>query len=416
MKWKTKLLRWAVCGMAALCPFAAMAAVVGPSDPEVMQAVVTSDLSTIRMIQSDDTGTLLFSDSPEYAEKDGILYSDQVQGPCRLYFYHVNETNSPKKIVVIAYNTTAQPVQVALKRMQYSQPSSQYYTVGKELSLLYYEAERTVNQVTVPAYDYALLGERLNTVKVRPDELFSGIIDVDLPEKMFVSAIIMPYEADPLQFVKTVQVLPSDSSRLRGTFQGINRSLRTVLPYDVNDGIGLIKIADGLMDPFLEGTDVLENRPSENTGNYGLDYTIQLATRGKEPIHLYFNTQGGAYAGVLALRYNDTQKIVEIPRDSSQYNLGEGDAYGMQYIDTFPAGGTVTMRLMPPGAANLPVRLILVPDHQEKKIIADIVQQRQEEAAALARAKAAQMAGTTTVPQAKTDTGKKKRLLLGDWQ
>ena len=75
--------------------------------------------------------------------------------------------------------------------MQYSQPSSQYYTVGKELSLLYYEAERTVNQVTVPAYDYALLGERLNTVKVRPDELFSGIIDVDLPEKMFVSAIIM---------------------------------------------------------------------------------------------------------------------------------------------------------------------------------------------------------------------------------
>lgn len=34
----------------------------------------------------------------------------------------------------------------------------------------------------------------------------------------------------------------------------------------------------------------------------------------------------------------------------------------MEYIDSIPAGTTVTFTLMPPGAANLPVRLLAVPD------------------------------------------------------
>lgn len=41
----------------------------------------------------------------------------------------------------------------------------------------------TVNKVTVQPHDYALVGQ-LNEVVVHPDQLFSGIVNVSLPEPM----------------------------------------------------------------------------------------------------------------------------------------------------------------------------------------------------------------------------------------
>ena len=63
----------------------------GIDDPEVMSRVVVQPMKSISMTPPIDTGTLLLSDSPEYAENDGILYGDMVSGDVRLYFYHVNQ-------------------------------------------------------------------------------------------------------------------------------------------------------------------------------------------------------------------------------------------------------------------------------------------------------------------------------------
>ena len=52
----------------------------------------------------------------------------------------------------------------------------------------------------------------------------------------------------------------------------------------------------------------MDNRASEDTGNYGVDYTIHLRTTGTGNIHLYFNPQGGEYAGVTELIYSDPQR------------------------------------------------------------------------------------------------------------
>ena len=45
------------------------------------------------MTSEDDDTTLLFSDSPETVEEDGILYQDTVKGDARLLYYHVNGTD-----------------------------------------------------------------------------------------------------------------------------------------------------------------------------------------------------------------------------------------------------------------------------------------------------------------------------------
>lgn len=360
----------------------AMAAEPQPSDFDTMNYIVNQEMNSLPMTAPVDTGTLLFSDSPEYAEEDGVLYGDKVSGDCRMYFYHVNQDNMPRKIVVIAYNPKDTDEVVAVKNCQFAQPSKEYYEVGKELSMLYYEGNATVHKVTVPAHGYALLGERLDTVKVMPDELFSGIVDMELPTDMYVSSMILPYRDNPLVFVRKQLYLPSDSVQLRGTFQGKERYLSTVIPYFAKDGMSYIRLADDVADKFVVGRDVMDNRVSKNVGNYGVNYTIRMRTKGTGNLHLYFNTMGGEYAGVMDLAYTtrdkkEVRKIVEIP--TGRLSMGNSDPYAMQYIDSVPAGADITIHMMPPGAANLPVRLIVVPDKELEAALAAVAAQREQQ-------------------------------------
>ena len=115
----------------------------------------------------------------------------------------------------------------------------------------------------------------------------------------------------------------------------------------------------------------MDNRRSVNVGNYGVEYRIGLRTKGKGDLHLYFNPQGGEYAGVMEVTYNqgkkdEVRKIVELPPHA--LSIGKEDAYSMQYVDTFKAGTDMNIRFMPPGAANLPVRFIIVPDEDLRSI------------------------------------------------
>lgn len=366
MKWKT--CKYMIAAAVACCMMNTVALAGDKDDPDVMGQIVRGQMAKIDMMPPVDMGTLIFSDSPEYAEQDGILYGDKVEGDVRVYFYHVNQSDIPKKIVVIAYNPGEEEEEVVLQGYQYTRPSQSYYLVGKELSTMYYEGENTVNRIRVAPHGYALIGDRLDGVAVQPDELFSGIVDMTLPSPMYISTMILPVHMDPLVFVRQQRYLPSDDAKLRGTFQGKDRSLRTFLSYRAADGAGYIKIGDGVEDKFLQGRDVMDNRESENVGNYGVDYSIAIRTKGKEPVHLYFNPQGGEYAGVAELLYEGTngqageKKIIPLPREG--LSMGLQDPYAIQYLDTFQAGTKVTVHMMPPGAANLPVRLILVPEKE----------------------------------------------------
>ena len=386
---KTKILHklFLACAAMLLPLGVSQARTYSADDPAVMAEVVRSRMLPIAMTAPRDTGTLLFSDSPEYAEQDGILYVDKVSGDVRLYFYHVNQNKYPRKIVVMAYNPSPEAKDLTLGGVYYAKPETSYYDVGKELATLYYEGHPTFNKITVPPFGYAVVGEKLNHIIVQPDQLFSGIVNVSTDADMHISAVIMPAAADPVDFIKKQQYLASDAVKLRGTFPGMNRLLKTLIPYSTSEGIGYIVIADGRQDRFLRGYDAIDNRLSEDVGNYGLDYTIDVKTKGEGNLHFYFNSQGGEYAGVAEISYLDgkqgqVNKIVELPRNS--LTMGYNDAYAMEYLDSVKAGTEVTIHLMPPGAANLPVRILVVPDTALQAAVNTVQaeeQRRQEEAA-----------------------------------
>ena len=351
----------------AVCSLFVTAAAVSPDDPAVMSRIVVADMAPIPMRDPVDTGTLLLSDSPEYPDGPGILYGDKVNGDCRMYFYHMNQSDQAQKIVVIAYNPGDKPVDAVVKGYEYARPNSSIYAVGKELSMMYYEGTRSVNKVRVEPRSYALLGDRLDKIPVWPGQLFSALVDVETPSPLYISAVMVPFYQDPLEFVRRQIYLPSDEVKMRGTFAGKDRRLKSFVPYAPQDGISCIKIGDGQGDAFMQGRDVMDNRPSENTGNYGVDYTIELRTKGEGNLHLFFNPLGGEYAGVVELVYDkgtatESRKIVELP--ASGLSMGKNTPYSIQHVDTFAAGKTVTIHFMPPGAANLPVRFIIVPDKE----------------------------------------------------
>ena len=140
-----------------------------------------------------------------------------------------------------------------------------------------------------------------------------------------------------------------------------------------------------------------------------MDYTVHLRTSGTGNIHLYFNTQGGEYAGVTELIYSDPQrgenkKIVELPRH--RHSMGLNDPYAMEYVDTFPAGTDMTIHIMPPGAANLPIRFLVVPDNKLQPIREAIQAERtaKEQRAAQAAADAAARAAAAQRKAAYKDT------------
>ena len=365
-----KLYRAVAAGLLMAGALWGSAGAADPADPAVMGKVVRFPMKHIAMKDPVDTGTLIFSDSPEYPERPGILYGDKVSGDCRVYFYHMNQSWETCNVVVMAYNPADEPVDAVVKGCQYARPSSSIYSVGKTLSMMYYEGDETIHTVSVPAHGYALLGERLDHVVIWRGQLFSGIVDVELPSPMYVSTIMVPSEEDPIAFVQKQIYLPSDSVKLRGTFTGKDREWDALFSYAPKDGPAYIKVG-GEDDRYLVGRDVMDNRLSVNVGNYGVEYRIGLRTKGKGDLHLYFNPQGGEYAGVMEVTYNqgkkdEVRKIVELPPRA--LSIGKEDVYSMQYVDTFKAGTDMNLRFMPPGAANLPVRFIIVPDEDLRSI------------------------------------------------
>ena len=71
----------------------------------LMSTASAENISTVmhklEVSSRDSGGTLIFSDSPEYVRKNGILYTDTVSGDARILFYHLNDTGVRKRFAII---------------------------------------------------------------------------------------------------------------------------------------------------------------------------------------------------------------------------------------------------------------------------------------------------------------------------
>ena len=101
--------------------------------PETVDFKTTS-FTPLPVVLTEEKDTLIFSDSPEYVNKSGVLAAGTVNGTDRVYFYHVNEMKEPQKIAIVLENTSKKNVEVTVHREIFAEPNREYFVVGSELS------------------------------------------------------------------------------------------------------------------------------------------------------------------------------------------------------------------------------------------------------------------------------------------
>ena len=103
-----------------------------------------NNIGQLAVTSIDNGGKLLFSDSPELVDKDGIMYADTIQGIARLYCYHVNNTNSPKRIFILLENNSETYYKSCSIDQQCFLPFLGYCIEGDMLKSLSYILQQTL--------------------------------------------------------------------------------------------------------------------------------------------------------------------------------------------------------------------------------------------------------------------------------
>jgi len=312
------------------------------------------------MTASSYGGALLLSDSPELVAADGILYQDRVAGNARLFFHHVNASAAAKRLTVLLTNDGAEPADVTVHRYGVGGPGRDWLAVGKEAQRIYL-AGGDIYLVEVPARGAAVLSAGLDDMVVRPNMLVNGIFDFTADRPVTVKVMMLPAGADAGKFALTAAVLPPDASRLRGTFAGMDRMLVPFRVYNpAVDGPVVITLADNAVDRYLEGVDATSGEKVVNYGNYGVVYKLFLPSAGAGKTAVYLNPRGGDYAGMLGIR-RDHVDLPPLPTPAGRTAFGHDKLSDFAAVGAFGGSGSLWLTFSPPGASNLPVKLVLVP-------------------------------------------------------
>jgi hypothetical protein len=242
--------------------------------PMVAETAPKSDTMHRWEVTSKDTGgTLLFSDSPEYVDRPGILYQDTVNGEVRVLYYHLNNTKVPQKVAVVLENANSEEKYniVQVTRGGTAKPSEYYLWVGKNTQRQYF-GEKELDLVLLLKNRKRLLQSGMDEIVLQPGELVYGVYDFKVDHPVKTSVIMYPAKADPVEFIEKAKVLPRDSVALRGTYKGMDRVITSEREYDPErDGIVYIMLADNKLDKYKNGKTYGGTILSYGLGIYQMD-------------------------------------------------------------------------------------------------------------------------------------------------
>ena len=337
---------------------------------------ISSVMHKLEVESRDSGGTLIFSDSPEYVSKNGILYTDTVSGDARILFYHLNDTGLRKKFAIIFENVSNGKAIVNVTRGGFSLPNRNYFSVGKNAQTMYMQNNFS-DSIELRRYERKIFQPNEKYFLLNPGQLVHGVCDFnsDKPVKIFL--LMYPEYADPLQFLDRAEILPKDKYCLRGTFKKMNRTLTLKRPYDwKDDGIGYILIGDNVNDLYKRGIDATDGSEVINYGNYGINYTLNFKT--KSLTRFCLSPLGGHYAGALRYRYKDKSGVIQTPHNKLYFGdrmPPENQAVAFARIEGISLmtegtelselgsyRGQVSFEYSPPSASNLPVNIVLMPE------------------------------------------------------
>ncbi len=307
-------------------------------------------------------GKLLLSDSPETVTEDGILYQDTVQGAVRVFFHHVNGSSHDKKVVILLTNPDKEKdALVTVLRYGLGGPSSLYVDVGKKAQYNYF-ADNEIYLLSVGAGKSLPLSNELNQLVVKTNMLVNGIYDFVTDRPVTVSVLMLPAQQDPLEFYKTATVLPADEHRLRGTFEGKDRLLMPLEVFSpLQPEVKAITLADNNTDKYLHGVDATDGSPVVNYGNYGVMYKLFISSSFGGQYQAVLNPRGGEYAGALEMKYRHQAPYI-LMTPQQKLSFGINTVKDSEVVGQFTGGQSLWLTFSPPGASNLPVKLLLVPN------------------------------------------------------
>ncbi|AIF49747.1 hypothetical protein [Pelosinus sp. UFO1] len=303
-------------------------------------------------------GKLLLSDSPEMVENDGILYQDKVEGNVRLFFYHVNAAKTAKKMDVILENKGTEVAHVKVSKSSLGGPGYAWLVVGKE-TMTSYLGKTASYQINIPPGGALPLSTSISETAVLPNMLINGIYDFTVDHPINVKVMMLPILEDAIKFSQTAKVLPTDECRLRGTFEGANRKLSSVDAYDpvLYKAIG-ITLADNEIDHYLTGVDATDGTKVVNYGNYGVVYQIEPPGRNSRRISYYLVPLGGYYAGAIGIHHPEVDwSPMATPRGKVYFGDNKQD---FSFLGTYDKSESLSFTFSPPGASNLPVKLVIL--------------------------------------------------------
>lgn len=310
------------------------------------------EAGSIKIVE--DGPTLLFSDSPEMVQSCGIMYRDIVQGNARIFFHHVNDTDSLKRIAVVFRNIDKYPAKISLGRKGISKPDYDYLRAGKDVQELYFLENKVQNHVI--SRDGLMEVLNGDGVKAKPGQLVTGMFDFSCDKLVEVTVLMLPVDMDIAVALQSYKVLPPDEGNvLRGTFPSADRIVTLKKSYkpDENKIIGVL-LADNGIDQYARGIDATTGRPVVNYGNYGVIYDFSYKIKGEQKTKIRLNPWGGWFAGV-GIVINDNKEVLTMyPPGKIAFGKKGTETIVISSSKGYSAGRII---FSPPGASNLPVRL-----------------------------------------------------------
>lgn len=304
---------------------------------------------------------LLFSDSPEMVKSCGVMYRDTVNGKVRVFFHHVNDTNSNKRLAVVLRNRGIHTVEVTVGRKGVSKPNRNWLDAGKKAQVDYFSSDKKEKfTIGLGAKREFLTDEK--GVEFKPQEIITGIVDFQFSYPVEISFMMIPVGTDFNSAVDAYDVLPPDKGKyvLRGTFKNADYHLKFADAFDSRGkDIWGVTLADNKKNSYVRGIDATTGKPVVNYGNYGVVYDLSYRTKGTGETIFRFNPWGGTFAGSCILQIGDNTTNVNLP--SGRLYFGDKVPTESMIFGKVSGKAEGNIVFSPPGASNLPIRIFMEP-------------------------------------------------------
>lgn len=310
-------------------------------------------------------GTLIYSDDPETVRDHGVLYRTPVPaGDTRVYGYHVNGMTAASKFTTVLQNAGTGEAVISFARKSLPTPSGNYFNVGKQAALQYYENINVPPPITLLPGAAAVMDPALDALSLSNNQLVSAQYDFASDQPLTVTTLMLPAAANTLATFATAPLSTGDTHNRQGTFPNWGKHNATAYNYTTTQHVRSLRLGDGQnwTDSYVTGTDHERGVATTLRGNFGVTYKINIWVNGTDGRRLavLLNPRGGGYAGYMVTTYNGVRQGQLHPSTALNVAL-QSQATVCALLQPAAAPQLLTIEWMPPGASNMPVEILLVP-------------------------------------------------------